>query len=351
MKVTADHDLTAHNTLRLPARAQWWAQPASVAALQALVQDPAWQGLPRTVIGGGSNLVLEGTLPGLVIQPQLRGIRVEQDDGDGLHVTVGAGEDWDHLVAYTVAQGWSGLENLSLIPGTVGAAPVQNIGAYGVELCERLVSLEAVDLRTGALLSFDNAACRFGYRDSYFKREAPGRFAIVSVRLALWRKAEPVLHYADLAARFAALPSAQQNAAGVRELVCALRRSKLPDPAQLPNAGSFFKNPLVSAARFDALQAEYPGVPGHRQADGSVKLAAGWLIEQAGWKGRTLGVVGMHDRQALVLVNHGGADGAAVRRLAAQVAADVMARFGVALEQEPIALGQVLSPDAVSTPA
>ncbi|AJD48404.1 UDP-N-acetylenolpyruvoylglucosamine reductase [Isoalcanivorax pacificus W11-5] len=337
MQVRPGCSLDTFNTLRLPARAEWLAEPASDAALVALLCDTRWAGLPRTVIGGGSNLVLRGDIDGLVIRPCLRGLATLSDDG---LVEVGAGEEWDSVVARTLAAGWQGLENLSLIPGSCGAAPVQNIGAYGVELGDVLVSLDAVSLRDGEARRFTAAECGFAYRDSRFKSAEAGQWLITRLRLQLRREPELTLGYADLAERFAALPEAARNAQGLREIVCALRRSKLPDPAELPNAGSFFKNPVVDAATLARLRSTWPDIVAYPQPDGRAKLAAGWLIERAGWKGRREGALGMHAQQALVLVNYGGATGADVLAFAQAVRDSVQALFGVTLEQEPVILGR-----------
>lgn len=336
MQVRAGCPLNTLNTLRLPARAEWLAEPDSEAALVALLRDTRWAGLPRTVIGGGSNLVLRGDINGLVIRPCLRGLATLSDDG---LVEVCAGEEWDSVVARTLAAGWQGLENLSLIPGSCGAAPVQNIGAYGVELGDLLVSLDAVSLRDGEARRFTAAECGFAYRDSRFKSADAGHWLITRLRLQLRREPALKLGYADLAERFAALPEAARNAQGLREIVCALRRSKLPDPAALPNAGSFFKNPVVDAATLARLRRTYPDMVAYPQPDGRAKLAAGWLIERAGWKGRRDGALGMHAQQALVLVNYGGATGAEVLAFAQSVRDSVLALFGVTLEQEPVILG------------
>ena len=342
MQVLPDCSLAHMNTLGLPARAELLAQPDSEAALQALLCDAAYAGLPRTVIGEGSNLVLAGDIPGLVIRPALRGIALLSETQGQALVEVGAGENWDTFVAWTLAQGWQGLENLSLIPGACGAAPFQNIGAYGVELADLLVCLDAVSLRDGTVRTFTRDECGFAYRDSRFKSAERGQWLITRLRLRLNRTPHLQLGYADLAARFAELPAAQQTPGGLRDLVCAIRRAKLPDPAVLPNAGSFFKNPVVSAEEHAALRQRFPDIVAFTQRDGHVKLAAGWLIEQAGWKGRRVGDLGMHAQQALVLVNHGAATGrvtgADVLAFAAGVRESVRARFGVTLEQEPVVL-------------
>lgn len=291
------------------------------------------------VLGGGSNVILAPTLSGLVIKVETRGIQVLAEQGDDIVVEVQAGENWHEFVSLCVDKGWNGLENLALIPGTVGAAPVQNIGAYGVELDQRFHSLLAWDLKQGRMVEMGPADCGFAYRDSVFKHAESGQWLIVAVRLRLSRNWRPVLDYPGLAGH-----SSLSGASGhitprqVFDAVCDIRRSKLPDPAVLGNAGSFFKNPIVSAADCQRLQQLYPDLVAYRQETGAYKLAAGWLIDQAGWKGRRMGPAGVHDRQALVLVNHGGANAHDIRQLAEAVRADVKARFGVLLEQEPVAV-------------
>lgn len=285
------------------------------------------------VLGGGSNVVLPPKVRGLVARVALRGVRLAGEDARMRIVEAAAGESWHGLVAHCVEQGWGGLENLALIPGTVGAAPVQNIGAYGVELCERFAGLRAYDLLREEWVDMDASQCGFGYRDSVFKRE-PGRWVIASVRVTLPKPWRPVLEYPDLQRhpRLVGAPSPRD----VFEAVCEIRRAKLPDPAVLGNAGSFFKNPVVPAAQYEALRARFPGLVGYPQANGGYKLAAGWLIDQCGWKGRRLGPVGVHERQALVLVNHGGARAADVLALAEAIRRDVENRYGVVLEPEPV---------------
>jgi UDP-N-acetylmuramate dehydrogenase len=242
-----------------------------------------------------------------------------------------------------------GLENLALIPGTVGAAPIQNIGAYGLEMCERFASLRAIELATGDAVELDADACRFGYRDSFFKREGRERFVITSVTFRLPKAWQPRAGYADLARELAARDQAasvgeadgaasQPTAQAIFDAVVAVRRAKLPDPLELGNAGSFFKNPVIDAAQFEALKRREPEIVSYAQADGRVKLAAGWLIDRCGWKGRAMGAAAVHERQALVLVNRGGASGAQVLALARAIQRDVFERFGVELEAEPVCL-------------
>lgn len=349
----ADYPLRAHNTFGFDVRARLACRIEHEDQLLAAVRDPRAAGLPRLVLGGGSNIVLTRDFAGLVLLIVLRGRRIVREDADAWFVEAAAGENWHEFVAWTLERGLPGLENLALIPGTVGAAPIQNIGAYGLEMGERFASLRAVDLASGETVEMDASACRFGYRDSFFKREGRDRFVITSVTFRLPKAWTPRAGYADVARELAA----RQNGSGVAngsadaaaaavapsaqaifDAVVSVRRAKLPDPLALGNAGSFFKNPVVDAAQFNALLKREPGLVSYPQPDGRVKLAAGWLIDRCGWKGCALGAAAVHDRQALVLVNRGGATGADVLALATAIQHDVAERFGVDLEPEPIFL-------------
>ncbi|MFZ2289115.1 MAG: UDP-N-acetylmuramate dehydrogenase [Halopseudomonas yangmingensis] len=333
-------DLAPWNSFHLAETAEYFCQVETTAQLRECLTLAERNGWPLQIIGGGSNLLLAGPLSGLLVVIRSRGRRVLQRDPDSLLVEVEAGENWHQLVNWTLDLGLSGLENLALIPGTAGAAPVQNIGAYGVELADCFDSLDALDRQTGECLHLTREDCRFAYRDSLFKQQA-GRWLILRIRLRLSRRPLHRIDYAPLRQAWEATGVKRPDPRLLAELVCAIRRSKLPDPDVLGNAGSFFKNPLVAADQALALAEQYPQLPQYPQSGGQYKLAAGWLIEQAGWKGRRLGPVGVHSEQALVLVNHGGARGRDVLVLADAVAADVQARFGVALEREPVLLGQV----------
>ena len=331
--------LQSLNTFGLPARAAWFAAMETPAQLAALSAWPEWKRLRRFVLGGGSNLVLAGDFDGLVLHVRIPGRELIAETADAWLVRAGAGENWHDFVSWTLDCGWPGLENLALIPGTVGAAPVQNIGAYGLEMAERFHRLEAVELATGETVILDRTACRFDYRDSVFKREAAGRYLITAVTFRLPKRWQPVIGYADVVRELATQRIAQPTARAVADAVIAIRSRKLPDPARLGNAGSFFKNPQVDAATFQSLIARHPNLPHYPQPDGTVKLAAGWLIERCGWKGRSLGPAGVYERQALVLINRGGARGEDVLRLARAIQASVKAIFGVELEPEPVLLG------------
>ncbi|MBL8376294.1 MAG: UDP-N-acetylmuramate dehydrogenase [Burkholderiales bacterium] len=332
-----EHDvaLREYNTLGLAVRARRLVRcrsAADVAWAVALARREGWQ---RLVLGGGSNVVFTGDFAGLVLRMESRGMALAGRDARSRLVRIAAGEDWHGVVMATLARGWPGLENLALIPGTVGAAPVQNIGAYGVELESRFESLRAFDTQAGRVLQMDHGACGFGYRDSVFKRN-PGRFVILEVTLRLPLVHAPVTTYADVRDTLLARGITQPSAQDIAAIVIAARRSKLPDPALLGNVGSFFKNPIVSAARMAALQAAHPGLNGHIQADGNFKLAAAWLIDQAGWKGRRVGAAAVHERHALVLVNRGGATSDEVARLATTIRADIRRRYAIDLEVEPV---------------
>jgi len=333
-------DLRTLNTLGLLSRARAYARVTHPGQLPELSALAARHGAPL-VLGGGSNLVLPPEVDALVAHMGIAGVRLLDERPDAWVVEAGAGESWHGFVAACIERGWDGLENLALIPGTVGAAPVQNIGAYGVELAERFQGLTAWNIPERRLVEMSAAECRYGYRDSLFKHEPAGRWAIVSVRFALPRPWRPVLGYPDLRrdeilARAEGSPSARD----VFDAVCRIRRAKLPDPAVLGNAGSFFKNPVVDAARYGELAGRFPGLVGYQQPGGRYKLAAGWLIDRCGWKGRRMGPAGVHERQALVLVNHGGAKAADILALAAAVRADVRQRYGVDLEPEPVVVGE-----------
>ncbi|WP_152224547.1 UDP-N-acetylmuramate dehydrogenase [Pseudomonas sp. SCB32] len=326
--------LKSYNTFGVDVAARWFAQAHDDAEVRAGIAAAAEKGLPLMVIGGGSNLLLSRDVEALVLRMASRGIRVLSDDGARVVVEAEAGEVWDDFVRWTLAQGLGGLENLSLIPGTVGAAPMQNIGAYGVEIKDVFAGLTALDRETGELREFGLEDCAFAYRDSRFKRE-PGRWLILRVRFALSRTAQLHLDYGPVRQRLAEEGVTVPTPADVSRVICAIRREKLPDPAVLGNAGSFFKNPVVSEGQADELRTRYSDLVAYPQGDGLVKLAAGWLIDKAGWKGFRDGAAGVHAQQALVLVNYGGATGTQLYALAGRIREDIQQRFGVELEMEP----------------
>jgi UDP-N-acetylmuramate dehydrogenase len=335
----SEQSLRALNTFGIAVTACHFTRLTELADLPALLDSAPYQQGPVLWLGGGSNLLLTRDYPGLVVKVDLRGIRVLADDGDTVLVEAAAGETWHDFVCHTLAEGWAGLENLSLIPGTVGAAPIQNIGAYGVEVKDTLDSVVCADLANGGTeLILANANCRFGYRDSVFKHEMAGRLLVTAVRFRLSRSAALKTGYGDIQRELDAQGIAAPTAQDVARAVIAIRQSKLPDPAVLGNAGSFFKNPVIDAEAAAALLVRFPTLPHYPAPGGRVKLAAGWLIDQAGLKGYRQGAAGVHEKQALVLVNHGGASGSEIRALAQHVQDTVRARYGVELEPEPIVL-------------
>jgi len=341
--IERDVSLKLYNTLAVDVSARFFVAVHSLEQLQDALAWAKQQGVAVFLLGGGSNLVLTADLHALVIYIQLRGIQLLSEDAHSAQIEVQAGENWHVFVQWSLAQGFSGLENLSLIPGSVGAAPVQNIGAYGVELKDHLESVLVLDRETGQTQRLSAEQCQFAYRDSVFKRES-GRRVILSVIFKLPKQATLHLDYGHLRSYLAEQQVLQPTAQDVSRAVCAIRAEKLPDPQQLANAGSFFKNPVISAEHAQQLKQNYPALVSFAQDDGSVKLAAGWLIEQAGWKGVRQGDAGVHAKQALVLVNYGGATGIQILQLAAQIQADIFQRFAVELEIEPNVMGQVNTP-------
>lgn len=327
-------DLQAFNTFGLPARARWFCVVDSVVTLEAALQFARAQTFPVLVLGGGSNVLLREDFPGVVLHMQLRGVQQLADDGDTVRVLAACGENWHEFVSTCLAHGWHGLENLALIPGSVGAAPIQNIGAYGVEAGERIESVQVWNRETASVEWIAAADCGFGYRDSVFKRQYRDSRIILQVVFRLQRSATVNLSYSALAQALAGQEPVTPQA--VFDAVCRIRRSRLPDPAQLGNAGSFFKNPVIPAALHRQLQQRFGDMPGHAVAGAEplVKVPAAWLIERAGWKGRRLGHAGVYEKQALVLVNHGGARAQDVVDLAQAIVADVRQKFGIALEPE-----------------
>jgi UDP-N-acetylmuramate dehydrogenase len=336
MQIERGVSLKPYNTFNLPAVAGTLVRVASDADVRRVVDHPELGIAPKFVLGGGSNIILTRDMPQTVVKVEVRGMRLVQERADAWIVEAGAGENWHEFVAWTLAQGWPGLENLALIPGTVGAAPVQNIGAYGVELKDRFESLDAVDLVTGRSVTLRSGICAFGYRDSVFKHSLAGRSVITRVRLRLPRPWRPVLGYLDLERRIAETgihaPSAQQ----VFDWICAIRHAKLPDPNVIGNAGSFFKNPVVTAEQCRDIIGRDPEIVHYPLPDGSVKLAAGWMIDACGWKGKSVGGAGVYEKQALVLVNRGAAIGSEVMLLAGAIQESVYGRFGIRLEPEPL---------------
>lgn len=333
LSLLADFDLSARNTLALRAHSRFGVTISDAAMLPELFKTAAVENLPVRILGGGSNVVLASNFNGVTALIAVKGKRIVSEDDSATLIEAAAGEVWHELVLWSVEQGMGGLENLALIPGTVGAAPVQNIGAYGAELADFFDSLVAYDRRADAQVSFDRTKCAFAYRDSVFKHDTD-RYVVLSVRLRLPKIWNPNLNFAGLSD----LSGEDLTPKSVMERVVALRTSKLPDWRTTPNAGSFFQNPIVSSAEAAQVLAEFPTAPAFTQPNGQLKLSAGWLIEQAGLKGFSIGPVGTSERHALVVVNHGGAEQADVAALASHVKQTVKARFGIQLHEEPIFL-------------
>lgn len=339
MRIEHNASLKPYNTFGLDVTAERLYHLESEMDVVEYLDDPKGYGSHTLLLGGGSNMLLAGNLKGSVARVAWTGRRVVEE-GDGyVVVEAAAGEHWHEFVQWTVDQGWGGLQNLSLIPGLVGTAPVQNIGAYGVETKDSLHSLRWLRWEDGEVEEFSNADCGFSYRESVFKSVLRDQGIILSVQFKLTTRDHALItHYGSVAEELAAAGS-EPSLRSIADAVMAIRRSKLPNPAELGNSGSFFKNPTVDTTTAQSLAAVHPSLPQYPQANGSVKLAAGWLIEQAGWKGKRVGNAGMHAKQALVLVNYGGATAAELVHVATQVQADVLAKFGVALEMEVNLIG------------
>ena len=338
MSVKDNYSLKEHNTIGIEATAAHFAEYESVDELQMLVGRRSAENdtTPLLHIGSGSNLLFLGDYAGTVLHSQIRDITVTADEGDYVYVRVGAGNIWDDWVQYAVDSHWYGLENLSLIPGEVGAAAVQNIGAYGSEAKDFILFVDTVDLETGAIRHFTAEECRYGYRDSIFKQELRGRYAITHVHFRLSHSFRPCLDYGGIrhALEERGIDDVNLTAEQLRQTIIDIRREKLPDPTTLGNAGSFFMNPIVERSVFEHIQKSYPDAPHYEVDADRVKIPAGWMIEQCGWKGKSVGHVGVYEKQALVLVNHGGATGQEIRQLCESVQADVEARFGIKIHPE-----------------
>lgn len=333
LQIQENVSLKNFNTFGIGACARYFVEIAHEDNLVELFADPLWLQTERLVIGGGSNLLLVTDFDGLVIRMNIRGIehRISHND---VFVEAGGGEVWNDLVNFCVAREYAGIENLSLIPGSVGASPIQNIGAYGVELKDTFVSCRAFEIATSTFKTFSKADCKFGYRESVFKNELKGQYIIVSVKFHLSLIPNINTQYGAIGQELAVRGIASPTIKDVSKVVSHIRVSKLPDPSTIGNAGSFFKNPVISKPEFEAVHTKYPDVVNYPAADGQIKLAAGWLIEQCGWKGKTVGHTGTWKNQALVLVNHGGATGEEIYSFSSQIIDSVYTKFGVMLQRE-----------------
>ncbi|GAA4296013.1 UDP-N-acetylmuramate dehydrogenase [Nibribacter koreensis] len=335
MQIKKEVSLKPYNTFGIDAKASLLAEFSSTQELQDILQHPAVKPLPKLILGGGSNVLFTQDVEAAVLLNRIKGI-TQEDQPDGEHVLVksGSGETWHDLVLYSIEHHLGGIENLSLIPGTVGAAPLQNIGAYGVELKDTFYSLEAVEMETGNLITFTKDQCNFGYRESIFKKDAKGKYIVTSVTLQLTRKPTFNTSYGAITQTLEEMQVKELSLKAISDAVIHIRKSKLPDPAKIGNAGSFFKNPEIPIAQFELLKEQYPNMPGYPVSEFTVKVPAGWMIEQCGWKGKVLGQHGVHKDQALVLVNYGGATGNEVKELAYEIIHSVQEKFGITLTPE-----------------
>jgi UDP-N-acetylmuramate dehydrogenase len=336
LNIQSHVSLKPYNTFGIDANARYLVDINHADDINTLLQLTDFIGVPKLILGGGSNVLLCHDFDGLVIKMNIQGIEAIREDEDHVYVVAGAGVNWHELVLYCVQNGYAGMENLSLIPGTVGAAPLQNIGAYGVELEQVFESLTAVHTVSGERRTFLHADCQFGYRESIFKHELKGQYIITSVTFQLDKR--PTFHtrYGAIQETLTEMGVSDDTLSikAISDAVIRIRRSKLPDPAQIGNAGSFFKNPEIPTAQFDALKEQFENLPGYPIGDDIVKIPAGWLIEQAGWKGYRSGSAGVHAKQALVLVNYGHATGQELLALAKQVQDSVNEKFGVSITPE-----------------
>lgn len=334
MDIIENYSLKLYNTFGIEAKAKYFADVSTINDLRKVLVFRRQKDLPILFIGGGSNMLFVDNFPGIVLKLNLKGIEILKEDNDYVYVKSQGSENWHHFVEWTLEHDFGGLENLSLIPGNVGTAPMQNIGAYGVEVKDYIVEVQTLELETGNERIFTNEECHFGYRESIFKNELRGQYVLVAVTFKLTKQNHQL--HVDYGAIKTELDSEQIINPTIQDIsraVIKIRESKLPDPSQIGNSGSFFKNPVISNDEFAEIEKNHPQIA-HYKTDSGVKLAAGWLIEQAGWKGKRFGDAGVHDKQALVLVNYGNATGKEIYDLSEQIIEDVKAKYGVTLERE-----------------
>ncbi|MBK9730644.1 MAG: UDP-N-acetylmuramate dehydrogenase [Chitinophagaceae bacterium] len=334
MKIETNKSLQSYNTFGIAVTAKYFAEITSTEEFKALVSDPEFKNENKLILGGGSNILFTKNFDGLVIKNSIAGINVVKEDIYHTWVKAGAGEPWHPLVLFCVAHNLAGIENLSLIPGCVGAGPMQNIGAYGVEIKDTCEEVEAMNMLTGEKRIFSNADCEFGYRESVFKHKLKDQFLITAVTLRLNKIFKPHINYGDIKRTLEEMRVNEITIKAVSDAVIKIRSTKLPDPKVIGNAGSFFKNPVVSKKQFNALIAKNPLMPNYPQKGGEMKIPAGWLIEQCGWKGKVVGHTGAHKSQALVLVNYGDATGDEIYNLALDIQKSVLEKFGIEITPE-----------------
>ncbi|WP_299454119.1 UDP-N-acetylmuramate dehydrogenase [uncultured Microscilla sp.] len=334
MHIQPEVSLKPHNTFGIDVKAQQFVEVHQLSDLQTLLKEQQQNPTPLLILGGGSNVLFTRDFEGLVVKIKLKGISLLREDDSNVWLEAAAGEVWHDLVMHCVQKGYGGIENLSLIPGTVGAAPMQNIGAYGVEIKQVLETVQAVERSTGVLKVFTNEECKFGYRESVFKNIYKDQFVITGIILKLSKKPAFNTSYGAIQEVLQTNQVKELSIQAISDAVCQIRSSKLPDPAKIGNAGSFFKNPTIPLAQFEQLKQAFPHIVGYPVANNQVKVPAGWLIEQSGWKGKRVGDIGVHTRQALVLVNYGGGEGSQIRQLSVDIQQSVLQKFGITIQPE-----------------
>jgi UDP-N-acetylmuramate dehydrogenase len=334
MNIKNNYSLLRHNTFGFDVKAKYFAEVFSVDELKQILLSEEFIGVSKLILGGGSNVLFSKDYDGLVIKISIGGISVVKNCVDSVLVKAGAGVEWHQLVLFTLEQDLSGIENLSLIPGTAGAAPIQNIGAYGIEFKDAFFSLQAMDAVTGDIKEFTREECKFGYRSSIFKHELKNKYIILSVTLSLSKQTQINITYGSIKSELEKRGISNPTAKDISRVICDIRTSKLPDTAVFGNAGSFFKNPVIPVEQFAELKAKYPGIAAFKVDENNMKLAAGWLIEQSGWRGKKHGNAAAYENQALVLVNTGGAAPNEVIELAGLIKTSVYEKFGVNIEEE-----------------
>ena len=332
--IRSDVSLKTLNTFGISASAKFFSEASNEDQVRAIIQTNEFSSNDNLILGGGSNLLFTENFNGIVLKNNISGIEVIRETDEAVYVKAGGGVVWHDFVLYCIKKGWNGLENLSLIPGSLGASPMQNIGAYGVEIKDIFEELEAIHLKTGEINYFNNLDCKFNYRESIFKTSLKGEYLISRVTFKLSKKMNFNTSYGIINQQLEAMNITDLTAKSISDAVVAIRQSKLPDPKKIGNSGSFFKNPIVSNGQFEKLKLNFPHVVGYPSGDKSSKLAAGWLIDQAGWKGKKFNNYGVHKNQALVLVNYGGATGKEIYNLSEEIMQSIKEKFNVALDRE-----------------
>lgn len=334
MDILENYSLKELNSFAISADTRYFAKLDNVEAIQELLEIEEYRTIPRLILGGGSNILLSGNFDGITLKVDISGRELIEEDEEYYYVKVGAGENWHNFVLYCIDNGYAGIENLSLIPGNLGAAPMQNIGAYGVELKDVFHELEAVKVDNGECVTLSNSDCKFGYRNSIFKSEAKDQFIITSVTLRFRKNYSFNTSYGNLEQELEEMNADSLTAKLISDAVCNIRTRKLPNPAEIHNAGSFFKNPIIPTEQFEQLYEQYPEMVSFKNSPKDVKLAAAWLIDSCGWKGKREGDAGVHENHALVLVNYGDSSGSDILNLSLEIAESVKEKFGIELERE-----------------